>query len=250
MDAPSTVPAARAGEGASPAIRLVGVSKTFGAGEIAVHALRDISLEIPTGQFVVVLGPSGSGKTTLMNVLGGLEPATSGRVAVAGETLEDLTDAGLTAFRRDRIGFVFQFFNLVPTLTARENVQLVAELVGRSGSDTDAALAAVGLAARADHFPAAMSGGEQQRVAIARAIVKEPSILLCDEPTGSLDLETGRHVLAVLDELCRTGGRTVVLVTHNSAIATIADRVVRMRSGEIVDDLAQARPARPEEIAW
>jgi putative ABC transport system ATP-binding protein len=251
MDTRTAVPARPAGEGPSPAIRLVDVRKTYGAGDVAVHALRGVSLEIPDGQFVVVLGPSGSGKTTLMNVLGGLEPATSGRVEVAGQELEDLDDGGLTTFRRDRIGFVFQFFNLVPTLTARENVQLVAELVGQAGPEAaTSALAAVGLDGRADHFPAAMSGGEQQRVAIARAIVKAPSILLCDEPTGSLDLDTGRQVLAVLDDLCRTGGRTVVLVTHNSAIATIADRVVRMRSGEIVDDRAQPAPARPEAIVW
>jgi putative ABC transport system ATP-binding protein len=230
---------------------LAGVDKTYGTGEVAVHALRAVSLAVPAGQFVVVLGPSGSGKTTLMNLVGGIEPATDGRVEVAGRVLADLDDTALTSFRRDRVGFVFQFFNLVPTLTALENVQLVAELVGRGDpSESVAALEAVGLAGRADHFPATLSGGEQQRVAIARAIVKDPPIMLCDEPTGSLDLETGRQVLSVLHRSSRTGGRTVLLVTHNSAIATIADRVVRMRSGQIVDDQRVLAPAAPDEIAW
>jgi putative ABC transport system ATP-binding protein len=244
----------RPGEASVPpatAVSLVDVDKTYGSGEVAVHALRSASLAVPAGQFVVVLGPSGSGKTTLMNLVGGLEPPTNGMVEVAGQRLADLDEAALTDFRRERIGFVFQFFNLVPTLTAIENVQLVAELVGKADPNRSAnALHAVGLDGRADHFPSALSGGEQQRIAIARAIVKDPPILLCDEPTGSLDLETGRHVLTVLHRLSRGGGRTVLLVTHNSAIATIADRVVRMRSGEIVEDRPVTTPKQPEEIAW
>jgi len=237
--------------GGSTAVRLSGVVKAYGSGDVAVHALRGISLTVPAGQFVVVLGPSGSGKTTMMNLVGGIEPPTSGTVEVAGQDLVGLNDRDLTAFRRDTVGFVFQFFNLVPTLTAFENVQLVAELVGRTDpADTRAAIQAVGLDGRGDHFPAALSGGEQQRVAIARAIVKNPPLLLCDEPTGSLDLETGRQVLAVLHRLSRTGGRTVLLVTHNSAIATIADRVVRMRSGEIVEDRANNNPSPPDQISW
>jgi putative ABC transport system ATP-binding protein len=236
---------------AATALRLVAVSKTYGSGEVAVHAVRGVSLAVPAGQFVVVLGPSGSGKTTLMNLVGGIEPPTDGTIEVAGRMLADLDDAALTAFRRDRVGFVFQFFNLVPTLTALENVQLVAELVGKSDPEPSAAaLNAVGLDGRVDHFPAALSGGEQQRVAIARAIVKDPPLLLCDEPTGSLDLETGRQVLAVLHRLSRTDGRTVLLVTHNSAIATIADRIVRMRSGQVVEDRIVANPVAPEVIAW
>lgn len=235
----------------APAVNLADVHKTYGSGEVAVHAVRGVSLRVPAGQFVAVLGPSGSGKTTLMNLIGGIEPPTDGVIEVAGQPLADLDDRALTDFRRDRVGFVFQFFNLVPTLTALENVQLVAELVGKDDPEVSAdALRAVGLDGRADHFPAALSGGEQQRVAIARAIVKEPPILLCDEPTGSLDFETGRQVLAILHRLSRTGRRTVLLVTHNSAIATIADRIVRMRSGEVVQDQLVAIPRSPEEIAW
>jgi putative ABC transport system ATP-binding protein len=234
-----------------PIIRLTDVHKQYGAGDVAVHALRGVALAVPVGQFVVVLGPSGSGKTTLLNLIGGLETPTAGDVEVAGRTLAELDDAALTAFRREAVGFVFQFFNLVPTLTALENVQLVAELVGRGDVTTaSAALAAVGLDGRADHFPAALSGGEQQRVAIARAVVKDPPILLCDEPTGSLDLELGRQVLEALHRLSRSGGRTVVVVTHNAAIATIADRVVRMRSGAIVEDRLVDSPAAPGEINW
>lgn len=234
----------------SPAVTLSDVHKDYGSGDIAVHALRGVSLEIPAGQFVVVLGPSGSGKTTLMNLIGGLEPVTSGQLLIASRDLGELDDATLTTYRREAVGFVFQFFNLVPTLTALENVQLVAEMVGRSADDAVAALRAVGLDERADHFPAALSGGEQQRVAIARAVVKRPTILLCDEPTGSLDLETGREVLSVLRRVNGSERRTTVLVTHNSAIAAIADRVIRMRSGTIVEDRVVAAPIAPEDVSW
>jgi putative ABC transport system ATP-binding protein len=240
---------AQGGPGAA-AVRLVDVQKVYGTGELAVHALRGVSVAVPRGQFVVVLGPSGSGKTTLMNVIGGLEPATSGLVEVAGRTLGDLDQEALTAVRRDTIGFVFQFFNLVPTLTALENVELVAELVGRTAADAREAIRSVGLEERADHFPAALSGGEQQRVAIARAVVKDPPLLLCDEPTGSLDLDTGRQVLGVLHHLSRAAGRTVILVTHNSAIAGMADRVVRMRSGELVADQPVDQPIAPADVTW
>jgi putative ABC transport system ATP-binding protein len=233
------------------AIVLEQVVKTYGAGEVAVHALRGIDLTIPAGQFVVVLGPSGSGKTTLMNLLGGIEPPTSGRILVAGRDITTLDDQALTAYRRAAVGFVFQFFNLIPTLTALENVALVAELVGARDTATSLeALRAVDMVDRADHFPGALSGGEQQRVAIARAVVKDPSILLCDEPTGSLDLETGRQVLSVLRRASGSDGRTVVLVTHNSAIAAMADRVLRMGSGELLDDRLQPHPLAPEEVAW
>ena len=244
-------PAPRIPPDAPLAIRLANVRKTYGIGDVAVHALRGVTLDIPAGQFVVVLGPSGSGKTTLMNLIGGIEPPTDGTIEAAGCALQGLDDIALTAFRRDSVGFVFQFFNLVPALTAIENVQLVAELVGRTDPQvSEAALRSVGLDGRADHFPAALSGGEQQRVAIARAIVKDPPILLCDEPTGSLDLETGRQVLGVLHRLNRADRRTIVLVTHNSAIATIADRVVRMRSGGVVEDRLVAAPSAPDEVTW
>jgi putative ABC transport system ATP-binding protein len=241
---------ASSSDGIPVAIVLEHVEKTYGSGEVAVHALRGIDLEIPAGQFVVVLGPSGSGKTTLMNLVGGIEAPTAGRVVVAGRDIARLDDRELTTYRRDGVGFVFQFFNLVPTLTAFENVALVAELVGRDDEASMAALRSVGLEERAHHFPSAMSGGEQQRVAIARALVKNPAVLLCDEPTGSLDLTTGRQVLSTLRRTTREARRTLLLVTHNSAIAGMADRVLHLGSGELVEDLVQATPLPPEEVAW
>jgi putative ABC transport system ATP-binding protein len=252
---PVTQVSSRGNGGSAPAaggvaIRLEHLTKTYGRGETAVHALRGIDLEIKTGQFVVILGPSGSGKTTLMNIVGGIEPPTAGHVVVDGRDITELGDRELTSYRRSSVGFVFQFFNLVPTLTAFENVALVAELVDRDAEASTAALRSVGLEDRAAHFPSALSGGEQQRVAIARALVKNPTILLCDEPTGSLDLTTGRQVLSVLHRTSREAGRTVVLVTHNSAIAGMADRVLHMGSGALVDDLMQARPTPPAEVTW
>ncbi len=251
--APETAPSQPGPGGPTRAgarVRLEGMSKTYGAGDVAVHALRALDLEIAPGEFVVVLGPSGSGKTTLMNIIGGIETATAGRVLVGDRDLAGLDDRALTGYRREDVGFIFQFFNLVPTLTAIENVALVAELVGKGEPEAHAALEAVGLGDRVDHFPSALSGGEQQRVAIARALVKSPEILLCDEPTGSLDADVGRVVLGVVHELARSGGRTVLLATHNSAIAAMADRVLRLRSGRIVEDVRQPQPARPEEVTW
>ncbi len=250
LDTPGAAPTGVEPGRDGAAVRLEGVTLTFGEGDVAVHALRGLDLEIEAGQFVVVLGPSGSGKTTLMNVVGGIESPTSGRVIVGGRDLVGMDDRALTTYRREEVGFIFQFFNLVPTLTAGENVALVAELVGAGEAEAQVALDAVGLGDRVDHFPSALSGGEQQRVAIARAIVKSPAILLCDEPTGSLDLDTGRVVLGVIHRLARTGGRTVLLVTHNSAIAAMADRVLRLRSGRIVDDTLQPAPVRPEAVTW
>jgi putative ABC transport system ATP-binding protein len=236
---------------ASAAVLLEGVEKTYGRGEVAVHALRGIDVEVPAGQLVVILGPSGSGKTTLLNLVGGIETPSAGRISVAGRDITGLDERALTAYRRAEVGFVFQFFNLVATLTALENVALVAELVGeRDPRAAEEALATVGLADRADHFPAALSGGEQQRVAIARALVKRPALLLADEPTGSLDLATGRQVLAALRAASDGDGRTVLLVTHNSAIAGMADRVLRMGSGRLVDDRLQPSPLAAEEVTW
>ena len=229
--------AAGAPDGTNPTrgLRLSGVTKTYGTGEATVHALRDVDLRIEPGELTVFFGPSGSGKTTLLNVIGGIEPATGGQVIVDGRDVADLDEKGRTSYRRDTLGFVFQFFNLVPSLTAIENVLLVAELTGRGDRETSmAALDAVGLSDRADHFPSQMSGGQQQRVAIARAIVKRPSLLLCDEPTGALDLDTGRCVLTLLQELNREG-RTLLVVTHNSAIRLLAHRVVRMGSGRVLE---------------
>ena len=234
----------------SAAVQLLGVSKTYGTGHAEVHALRGVDLTVEPGELVVLLGPSGSGKTTLLNLVGGIEPATAGRIVVEGRDITGLGEDARTSYRRSTVGFVFQFFNLVPTLTAVENVRLVAELTG--GSDRErsrAALESVGLADRADHFPAQLSGGEQQRVAIARAVAKDPPLLLCDEPTGALDLETGLGVLEVLQRLNRRG-RTVFVVTHNAAIATIAHRVVRMRSGEIVQLSTTAEPGEAAEVTW
>ncbi len=240
--------AARSGH---PAVELRGLAKTYGTGAAAMPALRGADLTVWPGEFVVFLGPSGSGKTTLLNLVGGIEDPTSGSVFIAGEDVAAMDARGRAAYRRDRVGFVFQFFNLVPTLTALENVQLVAELAGSHAEGrARAALSAVGLAEVVDRYPGEMSGGQQQRVAIARATVKEPPLLLCDEPTGSLDLETGRQVLGVLHALAREGHHTVLLVTHNSAIANMADRVVRMRSGQIVGDEENASPIGADDLEW
>jgi putative ABC transport system ATP-binding protein len=225
------------------------VCRSFTVGEGQVFALRDASLCVPPGEFVVVLGPSGSGKTTLLNLVGGLDRPTSGRVEVAGRDLASLDEAALTRYRREIVGFVFQFFNLVPTLTALENVELVAGLVP-APLDPREVLAEVGLADRMDHFPAALSGGEQQRVAIARALVKNPSLLLADEPTGSLDAETGIRVLASLRRLSGLLGHTVMLVTHNQEIARMATRVVRMHSGMVAETSVNQHPLPPEELSW
>jgi putative ABC transport system ATP-binding protein len=225
--------------------------KQYGAGPTAVFALKSVDLEVWPGQFVVILGPSGSGKTTLLNLMGGIEQPTAGSVTVVGIDIASLDDDGRTSYRRDRVGFVFQFFNLVPTLTALENVQLLAEVTGAEAEERSRdALARVGLAEVADRFPGEMSGGQQQRVAIARALVKEPPLLLCDEPTGSLDLDTGRQVLAVLRELAREGHHTVVIVTHNSAVAAMADRVVRLQSGTIASDEHNREPVEAEALEW
>jgi putative ABC transport system ATP-binding protein len=227
------------------------VSRVYGSDENAVHALRDIDLQLTRGELVVVLGPSGSGKTTLLNLLGGIERPTAGEVAVGGHDLSAASHRELTAIRRDLIGFVFQFFNLIATLTARENVSVLAELTGHTRDGrVDAVLAEVGLTDRADHFPAQLSGGQQQRVAIARALVKSPQLLLCDEPTGALDLETGRTVLDLLQRVARDQERAVVVVTHNRAIAEMADRVLHMRSGRITDDVRVATPIPATEVQW
>jgi putative ABC transport system ATP-binding protein len=234
-----------------PAVALRGVRKVYGEGEVAVRALDGVDLEIGAAELVVVLGPSGSGKTTLLNVIGAIEPASSGSVVVAGRDLGILDEEGRTAFRRRSLGFVFQFFNLIPTLTALENVELIAELTGQGGaSHAEALLAVVGLGDRMDHFPAQLSGGEQQRVAVARALAGDPALLLCDEPTGALDPETGRVVLGLLRDVNRGSGRTVLLVTHNGAVARMADRVLRMRSGRIIEDAPNPAPVAAAELEW
>jgi putative ABC transport system ATP-binding protein len=229
--------------------RAVDVSKVYRLGEVEVHALRDVSLELYRAEFVVLLGPSGSGKSTLLNILGGLDVPTHGHVQFLDHDLTVDDEAALTAFRRDHVGFVFQFYNLIPSLTALENVALVTE-VARDPLPPSEALARVGLGDRLDHFPAQLSGGEQQRVAIARAIAKRPDVLLCDEPTGALDFETGQRVLEVLEQANRELGTTTAVITHNAAIAGMADRVIRMRSGRIAETRRNERRLPPSELAW
>ncbi|KAA8885535.1 ABC transporter ATP-binding protein [Nocardia colli] len=230
---------------------LHGVSKTFGRADTAVHALAELDLTITSGELLVVLGPSGSGKTTLLNVLGGLEAPTTGDISVDGRALTGLDAKAMSTLRRESLSFVYQFFNLVPTLTAAENIAVLAESTGRAvRSRVREVLAEVGLTEQAHRFPAQLSGGQQQRVAIARALVNRPRLLLCDEPTGALDLDTGRGVLTLLQDLCHRDGRAVVLVTHNQAIAAIADRVLRMRSGRVVEDVRQDAPLTAIEVCW
>jgi putative ABC transport system ATP-binding protein len=241
------LPAAR--QNGSPLVRLEGVGKRFGTGEVAVEALRDVSLEIQRGEFLVMVGPSGSGKTTILNIIGGIDAVSEGRVWFGDREITAFTPAELTRYRRDMVGFVFQFYNLVPNLTARENVTVSTE-ISRDSMPAEEALRLVGLADRMDHFPSQLSGGEQQRVAIARALAKNPELLLCDEPTGALDFVTGKRVLGLLVELKRSLGKTIVLITHNGAIAPAGDRVVRLRSGQIVGVHANATPVPPEEITW
>ncbi len=233
-------------------IRLESVSKLYRMGEVDVKALDDLSLSIPGGEFVVLLGPSGCGKTTALNLIGGLDRPTSGQVLIRGEDISRYDDRALTRYRRDSIGFVFQFFNLIPTLTAAENVEFALTLK-HHGDMRERALELldlVGLSERASHFPAQLSGGQQQRVAIARALANEPPILLCDEPTGNLDSSTGQQVLQVLHELNRKQGTTIVLVTHNSAIAPMADRVVHLQNGAIENVETTSQPQDVAELVW
>ena len=235
---------------AAHGIRLHGVTKDYGEGDALVHALRGVDLAIEPGELVVVLGPSGSGKTTLVNIVGGIEAATDGTVEVAGEVISGRRPADLADFRRQHVGFVFQFFNLIPTLTARENVEVLVELTGRGDKDrVPALLDDVGLADRADHFPAQLSGGQQQRVALARALATDPDILLADEPTGALDTVTGRQILELLQRL-GTGGRTVLIVTHNASVAQIADRVVTVVDGQVESVRHNAQPAAAADVSW
>jgi len=225
------------------------ISKVYRMGDVEVHALRGVDLDLFSGEFVVLLGPSGSGKSTLLNILGALDVPTHGSVDFLDHDLTVDDDDALTRFRREHVGFVFQFYNLIPSLTARENVALVTEIAD-DPLEPEEALELVGLGERLDHFPAQLSGGEQQRVAVARAIAKRPDLLLCDEPTGALDFQTGVRVLAVLERINRELGTTTALITHNASIAGMADRVIRMRSGRIVDIAHNARRAAPSELQW
>ena len=230
-------------------LHLESVNKVFQMGEVAVRALDDVTLEIREGEFLVMVGPSGSGKSTILNIVGGLDTATGGRVFFRDREMTSFSSAELTQYRRDTVGFVFQFYNLVPNLSARENVMVSTE-ISADPIDVDEALKMVGLEERLDHFPAQMSGGEQQRVAIARALAKNPALLLCDEPTGALDYATGKRVLRLLVDLNRQYGKTIVIITHNAAISQVADRIIRLRSGQVVEVTENTNPIPPEEVTW
>ena len=225
------------------------LTKTYLMGEVAVQALRGVDFDLFEGEFVVLLGPSGSGKSTLLNILGGLDIPTSGEVIYRDHNLTQADDRGLTIYRREHVGFVFQFYNLIPSLTARENVALVTE-IATNPMRPEEALALVGLSARLDHFPAQLSGGEQQRVAIARAIAKRPEVLLCDEPTGALDISTGVLVLEALERVNRELSTATAVITHNAAIAAMADRVIRIADGRVVEVRANPRKARVGDLRW
>jgi putative ABC transport system ATP-binding protein len=233
----------------APVFEVRGLTKTYTMGEVEVHALRGIDLDIDDGRFVVILGHSGSGKSTLLNIIGGLDVPTAGSVRYRGQDLTAASERALTAFRRHKVGFVFQFYNLIPSLTARENVDLVTE-ISDNPMPSEEALALMGLADRANHFPAQMSGGEQQRVAIARAIAKRPDVLLCDEPTGALDITTGVVVLDALARVNNELGTTVAVITHNAAIAGMGDRVVTLADGRIAQDQVNAVRAAAGDIRW
>lgn len=233
----------------TPVIETRGLTKTYRTGPTDVQALRDVNFTARRGEFIVVLGPSGSGKSTFLNILGGIDHATSGSVLFAGQDITTFGDAALTRYRRDHVGFVFQFYNLVPSLTALENVALVTEIAANP-MPAHEALGIVGLSPRQAHFPAQLSGGEQQRVAIARAIAKRPELLFCDEPTGALDSATGVMVLEALVEANRTTGATTLIITHNATIQQIADRTLHFADGRIVQEVANPTRKRPDEMSW
>jgi putative ABC transport system ATP-binding protein len=237
----------------SPAIGAVfrarNLTKIYRMGEVEVQALRGVDLDLFQGEFVVLLGPSGSGKSTLLNILGGLDVPTSGEVVYRDQELTAVDDTGLTRYRREHVGFVFQFYNLIPSLTARENVALITE-ISRNPMLPDEALTHVGLGERLDHFPSQLSGGEQQRVAIARAIAKRPDVLLCDEPTGALDVHTGVVVLEAIQRVNQELGTTTAVITHNAVIAAMADRVVSLKDGRIAEVLRNSTKQHARELVW
>jgi putative ABC transport system ATP-binding protein len=232
-----------------PVLRASRLCKTYGSGDTAVHALRDVDLDVARGEFVVLLGASGSGKSTLLNILGGLDTPSSGELLFEGKSLTGRGEQALTAYRREHVGFVFQFYNLIPSLTVAENVALVTD-ISRDPMPVDEAIALVALTSRRNHFPSQLSGGEQQRVAIARAIAKRPRLLLCDEPTGALDYATGKLVLEVIARINRELGTTALVITHNAAIAGMADRVVRLADGRIASIERPERRLTPAELSW
>jgi putative ABC transport system ATP-binding protein len=230
-------------------MKVENISRNFIMGEVIVNALQDASFEIYEGEFIVILGPSGSGKSTLLNILGGMDLPSDGKVIIENEEINKYNDRKLTAYRRDKVGFVFQFYNLMANLTAKENVELATEIC-KGALDINEVLDEVGLGDRKEHFPSQMSGGEQQRVAIARAVAKNPLLLLCDEPTGALDYKTGLLILSLLHKINRRFNKTVIIITHNMAIGDMADRVIKMRSGRIVEIKENEAPIPPERIEW
>ena len=230
-------------------VTLKDVRKIYKMGEVEIMAAAGIDFEIKKGEFAVVVGPSGAGKTTVLNILGGMDTATSGQVLVDGQDIATYSTKQLTAYRRDDIGFVFQFYNLIPNLTALENVELALQIC-KDPMDAQEVLEEVGLGERLDNFPAQLSGGEQQRVSIARALAKNPKLLLCDEPTGALDYNTGKSILKLLQDTCRNSGMTVILITHNSAIAQLADRVIKIKNGRVDKIIQNPQPVPVETIEW
>lgn len=230
-------------------VKLENVSKIYGTKEVKIVAVDEISFQIAEGEFVVVVGPSGAGKTTVLNILGGMDKATSGKVWVDGRDIAKYSNKQLTAYRRDDIGFVFQFYNLVPNLTALENVELALQICS-DPLDARQVLEEVGLKDRLANFPAQLSGGEQQRVSIARALAKNPKLLLCDEPTGALDYQTGKAILKLLQDMCREKGMTVIVITHNSALTPMADRVIKIKNGKVSKMTLNEHPTPVEEIEW
>ena len=230
-------------------LKLTDICKQFGSGEFIVNALADVSFELNNGEFVVILGSSGAGKTTLLNILGGIDKATSGEIVVDGKNITNMDKRGLTEYRRNDVGFVFQFYNLMPNLTALENVEIAVEIC-KNHLDPKATLAEVGLDERLNNFPAQLSGGEQQRVSIARAIAKNPKLLLCDEPTGALDYVTGKKILKLLHDVCKQRDKLVIIVTHNQALKDMADKVIYIKSGRIEQVAVNDSPKPIEEIEW
>jgi len=230
-------------------IRFDHVKKTYRTGEVEIHALQDASFTVNRGELCVIVGPSGAGKTTLLNILGGMDTLTEGKVLLGGEEISAYNERQLTGYRRHDIGFVFQFYNLVPNLTALENVELAAQICS-APLDAAEVLRSVGLAQRMANFPAQLSGGEQQRVAIARALAKNPKLLLCDEPTGALDYSTGKAILKLLQDMSRSRGMTVIIITHNSALTAMADRVIQVKNGTVTSEQVNKAPLPVEEIEW
>ena len=230
-------------------VKLQDITKIYHMGEVEIRAVDGISFSIEKGEFVVIVGPSGAGKTTVLNILGGMDTATSGTISVDGKDITKYREKQLTGYRRDEIGFVFQFYNLIPNLTALENVEMALQIC-KNPLDAKKVLEEVGLGNRMNNFPAQLSGGEQQRVSIARALAKNPKLLLCDEPTGALDYNTGRAILKLLQDMCRERGMTVIVITHNSAIAPMADRLIKIKNGKVSEMQVNENPISIDEIEW